>query len=230
MGNFRYKMNYTKFIDKHKGENCFILAAGPSLYDCMQSSLFCELKKHGIIVTVNSSIMSCDPDYWISCDSLCRNWSYWPSVLNSKCIKIVRDSWLKYKDELNGFLYFSPRKTPEDKIDFEEQNLMYCNSTNAAIDFSIQCGCKKIFILGLDHRTINEKHHFWQFFEKPPRQIRPAQGRWEQQKSLFPIHLQSYKALKSFADYKKIEIYNCSMKSKVEIFEKIKNKDIEKYL
>ena len=221
---------YTQLIDKNKGENCFILGAGPSLFSNMNNYLFYDLKKHGIIITVNSAILACDPHYWISCDHLCVNWSWWPKVKNSKCIKIVRNSWLKYKDDIEGFYIFSPRSTPEDAINFEDEGLMYCNSTNSAIDLGIKFGCKNIFILGLDHNAIEGKHHFWQFFEKPPRQIRPAQGPWPQQKNLFPIHLQSYKALKSFAKYKKCEIYNCNPESKVDVFKKIKFEDIEKYL
>ena len=231
-------MNYTKFIDKHKGENCFILAAGPSLYDCMQSSLFCELKKHGIIVTVNSSIMSCcdiDKNFiWISNDHLCVNWSWFSMVRNSKCIKIVRNSWLKYKDDIKGFYIFSPRKTPENEIDFDDDGLCYCSSVPTSLDFSIKCGFKKIFLLGVDQCEDKKTkyNHFWQFFPRKdwPKQLRPAQGDWASQKKVFKYNDMAYKALKRFAEYKNCKIYNCNSESKVEVFEKIKFEDIEKYL
>jgi len=224
---------YTQLIDKKNIENCFILGAGPSLFSNMNNSLFCDLKKHGIIITVNSAILAeKEPHYWISCDHLSTRWSWWEDVKNSRCIKLVRNSWLKYKDDQKGFFYFKPRTTSEDIIKSEEKRLCYCCSVSSSIDFSLQMDCKKIFILGLDHNTVDVKHHFWQFFEKgkQPRQIRPAQGPWDQQKSVFPIHLQSYKALKRFAEYKNCKIYNCNPESKVEVFEKIMFKEIEKYL
>lgn len=230
--------SYLQLINRHRGSAAFIFGAGPSLWHNMQNSFFYDLKKYGTIISVNSSIMACkEPNFWISCDSLCMRWSWWPQVLSSGCIKIVRNSWLKYKDDIKGFYIFNPRKTPEDRIDYEEQNLMYCNSTNASIDFGIQLvskniGSKNIFILGLDHKLLDGKHHFWQFFpkNKQPRQIRPAQARWETQKSVFPIHLQSYKALKEFAEHKNVKIYNCNPESKVEVFEKIKFGDVEKII
>jgi len=219
-----YKNNYIKFINSHKGENCFILASGPSLFFAMKNFIFKDIKKYSKIICVNSSILAeNNPDYWISCDHLCVRWSWFNLVKNNNCTRIVRDSWVKYKDDTEGFYFFSPRKTPEDQIDFNEKRLMYCNSTNASIDFAIQCGFKNIFILGLDHKKIENKDHFWQFFHKKdqPKQIKPAQGQWEQQKSVFEIHLKSYNVLNEFANHKKVKIYNCNPDSKVEVFDKI---------
>lgn len=225
--------NYIKLLNKNNGGNVFILGAGPSLFFNMKNPFFKELKKYGKIICVNSSILAeKNPDFWMSCDHLCVRWSWFSIVKKAKCFKIVRDSWVKYKDDTKGFYFFSPRVTPEDQIDLEDDGLMYCNSTNAAIDFGIKCDYKNIFILGLDHSTIEGNDHFWQFFNKKsqPRQLKPAQGQWEQQKSLFPIHLQSYKALNKFSEHKNCKIYNCNLKSKVEVFEKINFRDILKII
>jgi len=221
--------SYTKLLNKHKGENAFILGAGPSLYFNKLNPIFENIKKYGKTISVNSSILANpEPDYWISCDHLCVRWSWFSLVKKMKGIKIVRDSWIKYKEDTKGFYFFSPRKTTEDQIDFRDEGLCYCNSTNSAIDFAIKSGFSNIFILGLDHKRVNDKDHFWQFFSKKnqPNQIRPAQGKWDQQKSVFPIHIQSYKALRRFAEYKNCKVYNCNIDSEVEVFEKIEFKNI----
>lgn len=234
MGNIRYKMNtYTELINKNYDKIAFVLAAGPSLYEDMQSKCFKSLQRHGIVIAVNSAIIAFpNANYWISNDSLCRNWTWWKLVQNPKVTKIVRNSWLKYKKDIEGFYIFSPRPTAEDVVNSEDTGLCYCNSTNSAIDFAIQAGCKKIFICGLDHDAIDGKHHFWQFFprEKQPHQVRPAQAKWEVQKSVFPIHMKAYRALEKFSQCKKSKIYNCNPDSKVDCFKKIKFKKIEKYL
>jgi len=222
--------NYTELLGKYNVNNIFILGAGPSLYFNMQEPFFKELSKYGLIISVNSAILAGEPHFWISNDSLCMRWSWWKNVKKSKCIKIVRNSWLKYKDDIRDFYIFKPRNTPEDVIDFEEKNLCYPCSVSSAIDLSIQLKCKNIFVLGLDHKLTEDKHHFWQYFKNQPRQLKPAQAKWDVQKSVFPIHLKSYKALRGFAEYKNCKIYNCNSDSKVEIFEKIKFKDVEKII
>ena len=176
-----------------------------------------------------------EPDFWISTDSLCLRWSWFSEyVRKSKCIKIVRSSWLeKHKEEIDGFYIFEPRKTKESEIDIEDLGLCYSNSLSASIDFSLKLGgAKRIFVLGLDHNLIKGKHHFWQNYllKNWPIQNKPAQGGWSTQRSVFPIHLQSYKALKEFAEYKNAEIYNCNPNSHVKVFKKIKFEEIENYL
>ena len=233
--------SYIELLDKFRDkENIFILGAGPSLWANMQVPFFHQLREYGIVICVNSAIMAFEePNFWISTDSLCLRWSWFSGYIRkSNCIKIVRSSWLdKHKEEIEGFYIFEPRKTKEDEINFDGKGLMYCNGTNAAIDLGIRLlekliGVKRIFILGLDHGTIEGKHHFWEFLDKKnqPTQNKPAQGNWKKQKSVFSIHLQSYKALKKFAEYKNVEVYNCNENSKVEIFQKIKFEEIEKYL
>ena len=224
---------YTQLVDKHFGETAFILGAGPSLYSNMQIPVFNIIHKYGIVIAVNSGVMA-DPkfDYWVSTDSLCKNWSWWDLVKKGKGEKVVRSSWEKYKKELDGFLYFEARPTPEDIINSNDIGLCYCNSFSASIDLAIQMGCLNIFLLGLDHKAWNGNHHFWQGFprHKQPRQIKPAQGPFSQQQSLFPIHLKAYKALEKFAKLKNVKIYNCNPDSDVEVFEKIKFKKVLSYL
>jgi len=223
---------YLKIINDYKDKNVFILGAGPSLYYCIQDPFFKKLQKYGIVITVNSSIMAFkNCDIFISNDALVRRWSWYSIITNSKCIKIVRNSLERYKNELKGFLYFEPRRTKEDKIDFKEQRLCYCSSVPSAVDLAIQCSCKNIFLLGVDHNTIEGKDHFWQFFPKnhQPKAHPPAQGPFSQQKTVFPTNVLAYKALEKFAEFKKIKIYNCNINSDIDVFKKIEFKNIKKY-
>ncbi len=226
---------YTQLIDKHEGEICFIYGCGPSLYLNIFEDDFNEIVNRGIRIAVNSSVMVKDHfDYWISNDHLCVNWDWFSMVKKSKCTKIVRDSWEKYTEDIEGFYIFSPRKTSEGEIDFKDDGLSYCSSIPTSVDFSIKCGFKNIFLLGADHCLDNKTgyHHFWQFFPKEdqPRQLKPAQSLWACQKKVFKYNNMAYKALSKFAEYKDCKIYNCNPESKVEVFEKIEFKDIKNIL
>lgn len=232
--------NYTTLINKHDGENCFILGAGPSLYYNIYHSMFPLLGIYGKIISVNSSVLAWNNfDYWISNDALCRRWDWWRDVKLGRGIKIVRNSWEKYKDELDGFLFFEPRPTSEDIVNPDDIGLAYCSSIPSALDLAIQMGFKKIFILGLDHTDLEGKQHYWEFWEKRfhPKASSPAQGSWEQRKGVFDINMKAFKALKKFADEKDIGVYNlnCVNKkgqyiTKVRTFKRIQMDGLENIL
>jgi hypothetical protein len=165
-----------------------------------------------------------DKRYWISNDALCRRWSWWEDVKKANCTKIVRDSWLKYADELEDFVYFKPRPTSEGVINPEDRGLSYCSSVPSAIDLAIQMGCRNIFVLGLDHNKCGDKTHYWQLLwdEKDwPTQRQPAQQSYEGQKKVFEISLLAYEALYKFAKEKDVHIYNCYPLSEVDVFPKV---------
>ena len=223
--------SYIQLINNHRGENSFIFGAGPSLWYNMHEPFFKEISKHGITIAVNSAVMAVPNfDYWVSNDSLCMRWSWWKDVIDGKGIKVVRNSWEKYKEELDDFLFFNPRPTPEDTINPGHIGLAYCSSVPSSIDLAIQMDCKKIFLFGVDQNAQKSKHHFWQYMDKPPVANPPAQGPWEQQKKVFDFNNKAYDALSAFATAKGVNIYNCNPDSKVEVFEKIKFKDIEKII
>ena len=203
--------SYTQLINKHKGETAFIFGAGPSLWKDMQHSFFKEIPDHGITIAVNSAVMAVPNfDYWVSNDVLCRKWSWWEDVLRAKGIKVVRSSWEKYNAELKDFLFYEPRSTPEGIIDPSDVGLSYCSSVPSSIDLAIQMGCKKIFLLGVDHSCQSGKHHFWQYENKRdwPVSKPNVQDPWNRQKEVFNISLEAYKALKDYADGCKVDIYN----------------------
>ena len=191
---------YSELINKHEGGNCFIFGAGPSLRFISTDDLFPWLGKCGIKIAVNSSVIKCSNfDYWISNDSLCRRWSWWIKVKNGDGIKIVRNSWEEYKDELDGFLYFEPRKD-DSCIDEEEIGLVSCSSVPSALDLALQMGCMNIFLIGVDHTEYKGKDHFWKFYPKNiwPKSTPPAQGPWDQQKSIFGNNINAYEALNKY--------------------------------
>ena len=229
---------YYHLINKYQDKNisAFILGAGPSLYHILYNCSQKDINKvsQNVVITTNSSILAgvnklgwkkgdINNRYWISNDSLAMRWTWWQDVKESKCIKIVRNSWEKYKKDLDGFLFFKPRSTSEGVIDYEEKFLCYCSSIPSSLDLALQMGIKKIFLIGVDQDIDNGKHHFWQFFDKKnqPRQLKPAQGTWEQQKQSFVFNNMAYKALLDFSKYKNATIYNCNLNNKVGIFKNI---------
>ena len=231
--------SYLNLRNKYDGGSCMILGAGPSLYFNMHEPFFKEISQHGLTIAVNSAVMVVPNfDYWISNDVMCRTWSWYKNVIKGKGAKIVRSSWKKYKKELKDFLFFDPRPTSENVINSEHLGLSYCNSTCSALDLSIQMGFKKVFIFGLDHNTIKNKHHFWEFLpkEKQPTYKHYIPDSWEKQQENFSIAMKAYKALKGFADIKNVDIYNVNWKyfgrylTKVNTFKKIEICDIKKII
>ena len=248
---------YTILKHEYAGEKrAWVIGAGTSLYyEWMQctdrNKIFDDL-----VISVNSSIWTMpwfeDGEHpnklikeeiksdrrkrvWLSNDSLARIWGYWPHLRSKrcKCVRIVRDSWKPYYNELHeDDLYFSPRKTAEDIIDPGEENLAYCSSVPSGIDFAIQMSCKEVMVLGLDHYFLPDgKSHFWQLLEKRFQPIRQDRG-------MTPLHMQkevfekynnkAFKALENFAKIKRTKILNCSPLSHVDVFEKTSFQDIIK--
>lgn len=221
--------SYLKLRDKHTGESCFIFGAGPSLWFNMQHPSFSKINEYGITIAVNSAVMAVPNfDYWVSNDVLCRRWSWWKDVISCSGTKVVRDSWEKYKNELKDFLFFHHRPTSEDVINPDDIGLAYCSSIPSSIDLAIQMGCKQIFLLGVDQNDYEGKHHFWQFMEKDKQPIcNPnVQDSWKRQQEVFDINMKALSALKGFAEYKKVKIYNCSHLSNVHIFEQVELYDV----
>ncbi len=227
--------SYETLIDKYKGQNksAFILGAGTSLYSAWSCFRFSEIFNH-VVVAVNSGIVATeweegDPEdrYWISNDALCMRWTWWDKVKKSKATKIVRNSWLKHEDKIKDFLIFNPRPTSEDVVNPEDKSLCYPSSIPSAIDLCIQMNIYHIFLLGVDQYKCGDKTHFWQLMpeEYYQRQLKPAQGPWEQQKKSFGLNIKSYEALREFAIDRSTFIHNCSPFSKVNVFHKI---DFEK--
>lgn len=217
------------FKDLHSGRKCFIVGAGPSL-------AFLDIQpihKH-VVISVNSSAMlmpwesgDIDSRYWLSNDVLCMKWSYFYSnVLRAKCNKIVRTSWKKKDNEIRGygFRYFSPRKN--DAIIDDSGKFCGTSSIPTAIDFSMYLGCTSIYLIGVDQRMVHSNSHFWQFWNKkkwPSRSDKRPLFRPEQphQIKVFEKNKLVFQSLQKYAQSKDISIFNCSSRSKVDVFPKI---------
>ena len=222
---------YTELLNKNKSNISFIVGCGTSIcnLDLSENS---PIHNH-MVLTTNSGILALPWQkglyknrYWISNDSSVMKWDYWNKVKRSKSIKIVRNSWFKFYNELDSYFYeFWPRSTSEDIIDSKEQGLAYCSSVPSCIDFSIQSGCKKIFLLGVDQYRDQGKSHFWQrwpTYQQPKRFGSSRPNEWDSQKNVFVnYNNKAYKTLNKFAKSEGCKIYNCNIKSKVEYFNKI---------
>ena len=180
-------------------------------------------------------------------------WSYWDSVVNSKCKKIIRNSWGKHYDRLKThgdcFYDFAPRsgwdnapkninelmygdgckepQTDEEKdraIKEDEKGLCCISSIPSAIDLAIQMGCKKIFLLGVDHYMAGKYSHFWEYFpvgKRPKVSLGGYRATHDMQKAMFDENQKTYSALDRFAEKKEAKIFLCNPKSRVKSFDKI---------
>jgi hypothetical protein len=203
-----------------------ILGAGPSL------RLFDFTKVNDChIFSVNSSILKTNwqsnPSddilrVWISNDSLCKKWSYFEKVKKDLCFKIVRNSWIKYKEELEDFIFFNPRASKEDVIIETDDGLLYNSSVPSAIDLAIKLKFKQIYLFGIDHELTQGKSHFWQFLnikDQPKeciidksRKIHLPPNRIMQpismQENVWNMNISVFKAIEQYARKLGVEIVN----------------------
>jgi len=221
----------SKFVDIHKGKKCFVLGAGPSigLLDLT------PIHKYPV-VSVNSSALLLpwiepgDPlmRFWVSTDILVMQWDYfWQKVIQFDCTRIVRNSWSRQMNKCQGvrFHYYAPRcggGVPRDK----KSGLFGGSSILSAIDLSIIMGCSEIYLLGVDHRMIHGKSHFWQYWDKSDRPVREGKGRdfmpcQRQQSRVFKSNINTFKVVNKWAKSNDAQIYNCSTISQLETFPKV---------
>lgn len=256
--------SYEELINIHKDEFAFILGAGTSLFKIMKHEKYQDIFDH-ITISINSSILATNwfsgdyyKRYWTSNDVCSMQWSYWSNVVNSKCNKVIRNSWEKYYNILkpyeNFFYEFKPRtgwegaprnihelmygsgciepKTEQelnDAIKEDEKGLCCISSIPSAIDLAIQMGCKKIFLLGVDHYLSGKYSHFWEYFpvnERPKIAINGFVATHRMQEAMFEENQKTYNALNKFAEKKDAKIYVCNPKSRIKAFDKIEFDDV----
>jgi hypothetical protein len=231
--------SYTEIIDdRYAGTPGFVVGSGTSL---SQISDMSPIFDHTVF-SVNSSILLMpwnegdhNKRFWVSNDSLCMGWSYWDKLLNSKCHKIVRTSWLKHFDRLNNFYYFHTRSTSEGVVENNDDGLAYCSSVPTSLDIAIKLGLNPIFLLGVDHNFpgLHKGTHFWhndRIENWPTRKGVSATPPRNVQYKAFLYNNMAYDALSLFARSKDIRIINCNIRSSVDTFKKIRFEDYKKYL
>lgn len=211
---------YTDLVGWRSG-TAFIFGAGPSAELDFNRNPRKDLVFERPVVSVNSSIMlmpwqdESSPlhRFWISNDALCRKWGYWDLVLSARANRIVRDSWMKYADELEGFFFFWPRPTSEGVINPDDDGLAYCSSVPSSIDFCIQAGYDKVVLIGVDQSMHEGRSHFWQFWPKDkwPKGWQFLLAPQSQQRNVFSNYNNiAFEALSEFAVSKNVEIVNTS--------------------
>jgi len=186
------------------------------------------------VVCVNSSVILMpweEPGdllkrFWVSTDSLCMQWDYfWNKVIRGEMTRIVRNSWARRAKELSGvqMTYYLPRCVTGE-IKKKEEGLMCGSSILSAVDLALLMGCTKVFLLGVDHRSVNGNSHFWQLWpqkERPLRQGKPDNYMpcQRQQDRVFKSNFRNFDILARYATSIGSKIYNCSTISEVKSFE-----------
>ncbi len=214
--------------DLHKGAKCFICGAGPSI-----GFLNLEGIHDHVVIAVNSAALlmpwrdgSKERRFWVSNDVLCMRWDYFTThVCKFNSTKLVRTSWKKYhgKIDADNFRYFAPRLVQTHPLDPTDTGLCSVSSVPTAIDLALLLGCKSIYLLGVDHRLVHGNSHFWQFWSRlkwPTRtdkgkNFRPAKAA---QENVFVRNKPVFQALSCYASSMECEIYNCSIRTKLDMF------------
>ncbi len=222
-----HRMSDTEqFRNIHAGNKCFVCGAGVSI-GTMDLAGVHEYP----VICVNSSVLLMpwgEPGdeqkrFWVSTDALCMQWDYfWDKVMRWEMTRIVRNSWFRSAKELRGakINYYIPRRG----ADIEGDGLMAGSSILSAVDLALLMGCKKVFLLGVDHRNINGNSHFWQLWPKKERPLRQGKpGNYmpcqRQQGRVFKSNFRNFDVLVKHAKSIGANIYNCSTVSEVKSFE-----------
>lgn len=103
-----------------------------------------------------------------------------------------------------------------------DEGLAYNSSVPTSIDLAIKLGFKNIYLLGIDHHSVNGKTHFWQFMNKseqpkekvvsgdrnimlPPMRIMQPENL---QKNAWNMNIEVFKSIKEYAKLNGANIYN----------------------
>lgn len=218
-----------QFRNIHDGNKCFVCGAGITIG--IQD--LAGIHEYPVIC-VNSSVILMpweEPGderkrFWVSTDALCMQWDYfWNKVMRWEMTRIVRNSWSRNSSELKGsqINYYVPRRMTGD-IKRKDKGLMAGSSILSATDLALLMGCKKVFLLGVDHRNVNGHSHFWQLWPKKERPRREGKdGNYmpcqRQQGRVFKSNFRNFGVLDRYAKTIGAKIYNCSTVSEVKTFE-----------
>ncbi len=224
-----HRMSDTEhFRNIHQGNKCFVCGAGVSIGTVDLTGIH-----EYPVICVNSSIIlmpweepvDVQKRFWVSTDALCMQWDYfWNKVMRWEMTRIVRNSWARSAKELRGaeISYYIPRRNGD--INLKGEGLMGGSSILSAVDLALLMGCKKVFLLGVDHRNVNGNSHFWQLWPKKERPLREGKpGNYmpcqRQQGRVFKSNFKNFDILAKYAKSIGSGIYNCSTISEVKTFE-----------
>jgi len=190
--------NITDFHNLHQDKNCFILSSGPSLKSLDLSPL-----KRRITIGLNRSFMIF-PETQYHCVMDERLFElYTPELQKTRYLFTIPDRPFGIKIPLLGSEGFSQDLT---KGIYSGYTVSYF-----ALQLSLWMGFKNIFFLGLDLKnTLNETH----FFGYDHRS-----GNHDQTE--FPKMIRSFESVATLIKEKSIKVYNCSLESSLDCFEKM---------
>ena len=224
--------NLDDLKNSYSGSKCFIIGAGPSVAFLDLSQIHDHL-----VIAVNSAAMLMPwlkkgkGRFWISNDSLVIKWSYFKTHIEPfSCVKLIRTSWAKHARYLKGkgYRYFRARERGYDQpIDDSDAGLTGVSSVPTAIDLAILLGAQQVYLLGVDHKMVQNKSHFWQFWHRskwPQRVDKSKNYRPEQkhQHEIFEKNLVAFEHLNNYAQAQGVDIYNLNKSSAVKVFPKIR--------
>lgn len=208
-------MDLRRFKGLHKGEECLIVANGPSLNtDDLQ-------KVHGIKTFGVNRIYKIEekwlPDYYVCAD---RTMFMDDEVYRYKAkIKFFSEMYYRYScgGKITGDVYtthvVSTTYTGAD-IPFSEDisKCIYAGNTvvYACIQIAVYMGFRKIYLVGVDCDYLKGRNnHFY------GEDLNDDGDQWQE------ISINAYKSAKKYADAHGIKIYNATRGGKLEVFERV---------
>lgn len=223
-----YSCLYTKlkiFRNKHKGKRCFIVATGPSL-----SITELDLLRNEITFSMNSIVMSFSKTQWRPTYYAIQDMRAYeklkkliieadfPVILNglpypNKALDI-KDKSVYYP--LNLLCHNIPFEKGKTKFftEFSDNayNVVYdgYTITYSLLQLAVYMGIKEVYLLGVDcdYFSSQVSNHILYY---------------QKQDDIKAEYLmkESYKVAKKYADENDIKIYNASLNSKLDVFEKV---------
>jgi hypothetical protein len=159
------------FVNKHKDQMAFIVAAGPSLH--FQNVL--PLKEY-VTFTVNSGILKIPQcDYFVTDDPAVADWNYFQlTARSSRSIKLLYSKLendvshldpekIVWYDHIEGHSPFDPNVRDGYQMTAEGPIAAARTSAGSAVHLAYIMGCNPIVLLGCDACYKNGKRYFWQF-------------------------------------------------------------------
>lgn len=222
--------NLETFNNIHKNQMCFIIASGPSV-----SLIDLSLIKNYISISVNSGYCGFpECDYFVSDDESVANWSFFVNDLSkSKTTLFLYEDKLKKFECLfqNRVVFYRHRVGyhVSDKYEHENYSNRICQSRTSvgtAIAIAHVMGCSPIILAGVDCIRLNNRRYFWQDQKKKPYRndnVLPDHF----YKTIFNSNVMDTDLVEIYnywinqADFGKLEIYNVSSISILDIFPKL---------
>lgn len=220
-----YNPEIEKFYNIHEGDQCFIVATGPSL---KIEDLDRLKKEKEICFSMNSifhafSMTEWRPDYYVMSDY--RGYREYKGMLDDLSIeeKFLSDNnkefWQSTHENNVHFYHqhyeYCFDKLPKFSEDFSKKSYASSTVTYTCLQLAVYMGFKKIYLLGVDfsYGDSTKNISYTHFYSE-----RKAEGIGIGYVSNVTL---AYQSARQYADSHEIKIYNATRGGKLEIFERI---------